>query len=56
MITRGRAKDQEMMAREFPDLQLLARSYRGTVWGTRDATREDSGPVAVGPQQERQQE
>lgn len=56
MITRGGAKDQEMMAREFPVLQLLARSYRGTVWGKLDAPRADSGAVAVGPQDEHQQE
>lgn len=33
MITQGRDKDMAMMARYFPDLVLLSKSYRGTVWG-----------------------
>jgi hypothetical protein len=36
MITHGRDKDVAMMARHFPDLVLLSRSYRGTVWGYPD--------------------
>lgn len=33
MITHGRADDEKMMATYFPDLVVLSRSYRGSVWG-----------------------
>ena len=33
MITHGRIADEEMMAKQFPDLVLLSRGYRGSVWG-----------------------
>jgi hypothetical protein len=33
MITQGRDNDMAMMARYFPDLVLLSKSFRGTVWG-----------------------
>ena len=36
MITQGRQADEAMMAMYFPDLVLLSRTYRGSVWGVRD--------------------
>lgn len=36
MITHGRANDEKMMATHFPDLVVLSRGYRGSVWGYPD--------------------
>jgi hypothetical protein len=33
MISRGPDNDAEMMARQFPQFTMIARDYRGTVWG-----------------------
>lgn len=33
MITHGRRNDEEMVARNYPDLVLLSKSFRGSVWG-----------------------
>jgi hypothetical protein len=48
MVSRGRPLDDAMMAREFPDLVILARNYKGTVWGYRDDAR-PSQSASVGP-------
>jgi hypothetical protein len=36
LVTRGRQDDESMLAQYFPDLILLSRGYRGSVWGYRD--------------------
>jgi hypothetical protein len=41
MATRGREEDKRMMAEQFPDLVLLSRDPRGTVWGRASANRSD---------------
>ena len=33
LISRGPKNDEEMMAKKFPQLTLIASDYRGTVWG-----------------------
>ena len=38
MVTHGRAQDEEMMARNFPQLVLLSSDHRGSVWGTPPTT------------------
>jgi hypothetical protein len=33
MLSQGRRRDEAMVARRYPDLVLLSRRYRGSVWG-----------------------
>jgi len=47
MITHGRKNDEAMMARHFPELELLSRDYRGSVWGYTDDAMAESPGVAV---------
>jgi len=47
MITHGRADDEKMMATHFPDMVLLSRGYRGSVWGYPD---DDSARASNGPE------
>jgi hypothetical protein len=56
MVTRGRAEDERMIERNFPDLVLLSKSYKGTVWGrpAHPVDGSDSASVGVAAQQERQ--
>ena len=57
MITHGRDKDMAMMARYFPDLVLLSRSYRGTVWGyAYEASAASAGAGAGGSDTSRPEE
>jgi hypothetical protein len=46
MITHGRKKDAEMIARHYPTLELLSQSYRGSVWGHKTSP-DDSSRGAV---------
>jgi hypothetical protein len=53
MVTHGRKDDAAMMARYFPDLVMLSRNYRGSVWGYPDQMPVASADVAVGRDQHR---
>jgi hypothetical protein len=48
MITHGRKRDAEMIARHYPTLELLSQSYRGSVWGHKTSPGDSSrGAVPV---------
>jgi hypothetical protein len=50
MITHGRKVDEAMMAERFPDMKLLDRSYKGTVWGpSRGSSGAPAGPEPASP-------
>ena len=47
MASRGRPADARMMAEHFPDLVLLGKDYRGSVWGYEDPGERDRSSAQV---------
>ena len=47
MITNGRQADEAMMKTYFPDLVMLSRNYRGSVWGKREPANDGSSPPST---------
>jgi len=53
MVTHGRKKDEAMIARYFPDLSVLSRDYKGSVWGYPVTGAAPSAGVGVVREQQR---
>jgi hypothetical protein len=56
MVSRGRKADERMIERQFPELVLLSKSYKGTVWGwpAPSVSGSESGSRGVAAKQQRQ--
>jgi hypothetical protein len=53
MITHGRKNDDTMIAQNFPDLVLLSRDYKGSVWGYPAPIVPSSAGIGVAGDQQR---